>query len=209
LISDVFAIITQMQAVREENDSLEARNAQLQVRRVALQDIARKTQGMMSHMRKELLWLAEEKEKVMQEGKETIEKDREKHRRELAKVLAREQDLLAQALVTTAMTQPSGRYATRGSPRRRVAPTTTPGRTPRMVRCDLMHLHAHAPARPNADSTRLRIQYWCLNFALSMRSGHDRPSRRRIAVGSGDNCIILNVNHSLIERSLMFDDHSV
>ena len=130
-----------MQVIKEENTSLESRNAQLQVRRAALQEVARKTQGMMSHMRKELLWLSEEKEKVMQEGKETIEKDREKHRRELAKVLTREQDLLAQGLVTTAMTEPSARYATRGSPRRRVAPPTTPGRAPRAVRPAVTHPH--------------------------------------------------------------------
>ena len=180
--------------MRDENTALESRNAQLQERRTALQEVARKTQGMMSHMRKELLWLSEEKDKVMQEGKETIEKDREKHRWELAKVLTREQDLLAQALVTTAVTAPSGRYATRGSPRRRVAPSTTPGRSPRAVR-----FYPHA-----LTQQRLLVRTWHQTdshvFSLCAAATVPRADEDRRVVrlsGEAECSHVINVFHLL------------
>ena len=120
------------QEEQEKNALLEKRLDALEKRRIMLTEVVRKTQGMMGHMRKELQWLASEKEKVVSAAQVELEKDREKHRNELAKVLTREQDFLAAALVQPR--RASSRTATRGSPRRRKAATTTPGRKPQVVR---------------------------------------------------------------------------
>jgi hypothetical protein len=98
---------------------------------VYLTEVVRKTQTMMGRMRSELQWLSGEKEKAVAAAQVELEKDRAKHKEELAKALTREQALLAAALVQP--NRASSRTMVRGSPRRRVAPTTTPGRRPQVV----------------------------------------------------------------------------
>ena len=119
------------QEEQEKNADLEKKLDALEKRRVMLTEVVRKTQGMMGRMRSELHWLSSEKEKVLSAAQLELENDREKHRNELAKVLTREQQLLAAALVQPG--RASSRTATRGSPRRRKAPTTTPGRKRQVV----------------------------------------------------------------------------
>lgn len=132
------------QEEQKKNAILEEKVDALEKRRVKLTEVVRKTQTMMGHMRRELQWLSSEKEKVVSAAQVQLEKDREKHRSELAKVLSREQELLAAAIVQPS--RASSRTATRGSPRRRLAPTTTPGRKPQVV-CKL-------PRPPAAVSVR-------------------------------------------------------
>ena len=97
----------------------------LQDRRDSLEQIVKKCQGMLGHFREELRWLSNEKAAVVKEAQETVEAERAKAKAELAKVLAREHELLAAAIV--APTRPSSRTHRRGSPRRRkTSPTTQP-----------------------------------------------------------------------------------
>ncbi len=121
------------QEEQEKNAKLEKRLEALENSRTVLQGVVRKTQGMMGHMQRELQWLASEKQKVVSAAQVELEAEREKFRNERAKVLLQQQEILA-AAVAQPSRPTSSRTESRGSPRRRKTPTTTPGRKRQVVR---------------------------------------------------------------------------
>lgn len=98
-----------------------------------LTDAVRNSHSSVVRMRNELQVLETEKAKVLEGAQEELDRHKKKHQEELALALQREQELLAMVVVQPKKPS-SRRTATRGSPRRCKAPTTTPGRRRQVVR---------------------------------------------------------------------------